>query len=101
MSVGGRVLCVNKKESYLQAVTWDTASPSQKCLAVDISKTPAALAIEPGDTIWWQGSYVLWTPQDAAPDHKASHDIKIPKISYSYSCDEYGNEPKSQSAPPA
>lgn len=83
MSVGGRVLYTRDLGEALQVVTWETDSPHQDGVAVDLEKTPEAMRIEPGDMVWWQGPWAFWTSRGARLVGDPG-DIKIPRVGYSY-----------------
>ncbi len=36
-----------------------------KC-AIYVEDTAAARCVEPGDSIWWQGEWALWSPRSCA-----------------------------------
>lgn len=64
MSVGGTVLETIVLEDRVWIDTNDRP-PGRKpnrC-AIYVEKTPAARAITPGDTVWWQGRWAFWTPR--------------------------------------
>lgn len=53
----------------------------QEC-AVYVEDTPAAQCISEGDTVWWQSSYVFWTPK-RPQDKKVIQDYNLKRIGYS------------------
>jgi hypothetical protein len=64
--------------------------------AIYVEKNETSLRIEPGDSIWWQGRYAMWTPKANADKPNCGHrhhvscqrcgvdyDIRIPRVGYS------------------
>ena len=42
---------------------------------IHVEKCADADAIQPGDTVWWQGRSVYWTPQD-----RSRVEVEIPRV---------------------
>ena len=87
--VGGRVLevCDDRQGRIYVNVGDRIYSRLQKC-AIYVEKNANSDRIEIGDSLWWQGRYALWTPQDARRESDGGkcgidYDIKIPRIGYS------------------
>jgi hypothetical protein len=87
MSVGGKVIevldCGDRVWVNTRKQVWDSNLKTQldprcvakgcKCseCAAYIERTDAALLIEPGDSLWWQGRDAMWTPRAGGkPDRK-------------------------------
>lgn len=55
----------------------------QKC-AIYMNRTAKSLNVEPGDSLWWQGCWALWTPfsNKKMPDAKCGkhYDIRIERL---------------------
>ncbi len=56
--------------------------------AIWVEKNEQSLRIRMGDSIWWQGSWAMWTAEvvdSTAPGMKSGvhFDIKIPRIGFS------------------
>jgi hypothetical protein len=64
--VGGTVIetlpCVVNGERRVWINVRGHGTDKHRELAVFASWTPAARSVSPGDTIWWQGQWILWTP---------------------------------------
>lgn len=85
MSVGGQVVetidCgdvvwVDTRERYRNRDgLWKLC---QRSVAVYVDRTDAALCIEPGDSIWWQGRDAMWTPRAGGRS-----DIRLKRIGFS------------------
>ena len=61
MSVGGRVVETLQAADRVWINTRETGY-STEC-AVYVERTPAALSVEVGDSLWWQGGFAFWTPR--------------------------------------
>lgn len=57
--------------------------------AIWVERNVTSEKIKPGDVVWWQGRYVMWTPFENRyrPSHElrggVDYDIEIPRIGYS------------------
>ena len=52
--------------------------------AIYVVKNADSDKIEIGDSIWWQGGYAYWTPQNSNREKcGVDYDIKIPRIGFS------------------
>ncbi len=59
MSVGGSVT----ETIDCGDVVWiNTVDQYQPC-AIYVERTDQARAVSPGDHLWWQGAYAMWTPK--------------------------------------
>lgn len=63
---------------------------STRTCAIYVRRTAKSEKVRPADTIWWQGSYAMWTPYENAKKHKSvpqrcgiDYDIKLERIGYS------------------
>jgi hypothetical protein len=72
MSVGGIVIGIKQKADRLCVLVDDKGVQT----GVDVGGHPA---IQLGDTIWWQGGKVYWTPEGSDRE-----DAPLPKLGYSY-----------------
>lgn len=57
---------------------------SKQTCAIYIEKNDNAKKVKPGDSLWWQGRFAMWTPS-GVNDGKCGvdYDIRIPRIGYS------------------
>lgn len=83
--IGGTVV----KTKVLKDRVWincEEDNSTSQC-AIYVEKNPKSLCIEPGDSVWWQGGYALWTPyfnrNKPAGKGGKDYDIRIPKIGFS------------------
>lgn len=61
--------------------------------AIYVERTEQALRIKPGDSVWWQGGFAMWTPYSNLPSVRGKdaphqrggvdYDIRIPRIGFS------------------
>lgn len=55
--------------------------------AIYVEKNETSMCIEPGDSLWWQGRWAMWTPQANRRSEEGKcgrdYDIKIPRVGYS------------------
>lgn len=63
--------------------------------AIHVERNNKSLLIKPGDSVWWQGPFAMWTPYEnrSGPcDHQhhysckhvgVDYDIRIPRIGFS------------------
>jgi hypothetical protein len=78
MSVGGKVvevvICTDK--------VWINTKEKDATLgvAIYVERSPQALAVSNGDSVWWQGQYAYWTPKNRAGQTYAGSDIKLRRI---------------------
>jgi len=77
--VGGTVETITQDDNTLRILVWEKQYRKPQYLAIRVQPTDDALLIRPGDSVWWQGDVVLWTPID-----KSRQDIQIPRIGYSF-----------------
>ena len=73
--VGGMVIGVRRLEDRIWANCMD--GPDECAIYVERNADSEQLKI--GDSLWWQGSWAMWTPN---PDD-GRHDVQIPRIGYS------------------
>lgn len=94
MSVGGKVIevldCGDRVWVNTREQKWDAdlrVMRDRRCVAkgckcsecaVYVERTDAALLIEPGDSLWWQGRDAMWTPHAGGKS-----DRKLRRIGYS------------------
>ena len=91
--IGGTVIKVKELPDKIWVNCEEDCSTSQ--CAIYVEKNAKSKLIEPGDSVWWQGIYAMWTPycncgnDPAKPGfvegRKAGkdYDIKIPRIGFS------------------
>ncbi len=72
MMIGGIVVAIEEMPDRLTLEVRDQSRPD-RC-KVDVAK---GYLIEFGDSVWWQGDYVYWTP--AGMDHV---DVPGPRLGY-------------------
>lgn len=85
MSVGGKVVDVVRAEGRVWVNTRDQ---SKTVCAIYIERNQTSERIQPGDSLWWQGPWAMWTPEDALRSSDGGKsgkdfDIRIPRASYS------------------
>lgn len=61
MSVGGKVIEVIPLPEKVWVNTRERGTGAE--CAIYVERTPAALAITEGDSLWWQGGFAMWTPK--------------------------------------
>ena len=79
--VGGTVLevCdVPNRPDVLFVNVGDKPYTKLETCGVLVENNHNAREIQLGDSLWWQGEFCYWTPQD-----KSTHDVPIAKRSYS------------------
>lgn len=90
--IGGTVIEVSESKKRPEIVFVDCREEQSKSTcAIYVEKNKNSLAIEVGDSVWWQGRLAMWTPKRstavATEDEKAicgvDYDIQIPRIGYS------------------
>lgn len=77
MSVGGKVVEIIVCPDRVWVNTRERPEHRSTC-AVYVERTPEALSISEGDTLWWQGRHAMWTPKSGA-----FHDRKLNRIGFS------------------
>jgi hypothetical protein len=81
--VGGVVFGTRRTERYRYAIgVQERHGTNRLWIDVEYREGGAAVAIEPGDTVWWQGDFVYWTPKGGR-----LQDHKIKRLSYSHEQD--------------
>lgn len=101
MSVGGKVVevidCGDSVWVNTREQVWDAdlgAMRFRRCVAMGchcsdcaiyVERTDKSLCIEPGDSLWWQSGWAMWTPRGGS--RFGGHaDIRIEKVSGSGVC---------------
>ncbi len=91
--IGGTVVKVKVLKDRVWVNCEEDNSTSQ--CAIYVEKNPKSLCIEPGDSVWWQGGFAMWTPyfnRKKTCDHQhhyscarvgKDYDIRIPRIGFS------------------
>lgn len=86
--VGGKVIgLVRKPGGVTMLHVLDTRSTDQVCVDVREERVGSGDSIEIaiGDSVWWQGDMVLWTPSYSAERRCGDDfDIPLPKVGYTY-----------------
>lgn len=79
--VGGAVREVLYLENKIWVNVLDTYRPDpyNDC-AIYVARNEISEQIRPGDSLWWQGRFAMWTPKGSKPPN---YDIQIPRIGYS------------------
>ena len=81
MSVGGKVIETIDTGSRVWINTEEVLN-GQTC-AIYVERTPAALSVSPGDSVWWQGSWAMWTPKDKHGRAYSKADMHLARIGFS------------------
>lgn len=83
--VGGMVITTieDGDRIYVNCQERRTAGESQRrsrpdTCAIYVERNPDSEQVRPGDDIWWQGKWAMWTPAD-----RRVIDKQIPRRSYS------------------
>lgn len=82
--IGGIVTALVAKEDRIW-VDCEEKNSTSKC-AIYVKRTEQSQKIKPGDSIWWQGGFALWTPfENTRSKHRhlrggVDYDIRIPRI---------------------
>lgn len=64
-----RMLYKNEQPEALAIRVCNTRGTKSEWCCVHVY--PTSQPIDPGDKVWWQGDYVLWTPKDMrVKDHR-------------------------------
>lgn len=86
--IGGDVSIVTDKGDVVEVQVVGRGCERYDRLAVKVKKEGRWREIRPGDSIWWQSSWVFWTPRGGhLPDNARcgrDYDIKIARAGYSY-----------------
>jgi hypothetical protein len=93
--VGGIVIEVVPESGRVWLNVRDKVYTKDTC-AIYVERTPEAMLVSPGDSVWWQGEWAMWTPQsylgvgcqhrehvDCTGHAGTDYDIRIPRASYS------------------
>lgn len=71
----------------------DTVEREEYCngtCAVYVERNENSDKIKPGDSLWWQGGFAMWTPYEnkgkSGNRGGIHYDIQIPKIGFSGAC---------------
>lgn len=75
--VGGKVREIVEQENRIWLDVQDVIYPKDFC-ALYIERNKDSEQIQIGDSVWWQGKFLLWTPKDGSRE-----DVEIPRLSYS------------------
>jgi hypothetical protein len=81
--VGGKVEEIVLQENRIWLSVRDKVYKNDVS-AIYVKKNTDSEAIKIGDNVWWQGHFVMWTPQGS--EHRecgTDFDIQIPRMSYS------------------
>lgn len=76
--VGGTVVEAIPCEVDGQSRVWiNVRDPREHECAIYVKGTPQARSVSPGDLIWWQGPWAMWTPRTSSgtspfSDHRLS-----------------------------
>jgi len=66
----------------------ENESRNDKC-SIYVERNEQSARIKPGDLIWWQGGFAMWTPYEkkgkAGNKEGVDCDVRIPKIGFSFS----------------
>lgn len=83
--IGGTVVHVKALQDKIWVECEEDNRPC-KC-AIYVDRNSNSEQISPGDSVWWQGGFALWTPYKnrGRPGLKSGkdYDIRIPKIGFS------------------
>lgn len=86
--VGGLVIETVAAADRVWVNVRDTRHPKDTC-AIYVERNADAERIAPGDSLWWQSGFAMWTPAaNVTDDHGqlragVDYDIQIPRLSYS------------------
>ena len=87
--IGGTVIEVSESKKRPEIVFVDCREKrSKSTCAIYVEKNANSLAIEVGDSVWWQGRLAMWTPKRNATGKKeddkmicgVDYDIQIRRI---------------------
>lgn len=85
MSVGGTV--VEVVDVPARGLVWvDTREhqTARQTVAIYVERTPEALSVSEGDSVWWQGPWAFWTPRTGSLKHDPPFvDKKLKRHGYS------------------
>lgn len=73
--VGGKVIRVDEAKSKVRIECQDGNDKA----TIFVEKNEDSQAIEPGDTVWWQGKLAYWTPTTGV-----DQDVAIPRLGFSF-----------------
>ena len=85
--VGGDVSIVTARDDGAIEVQVVGRGPERyQRLAVLVEDSEKARRIKAGDRLWWQSSWVFWTPVPVPKDPRdgVDYDIRLNRASYSY-----------------
>lgn len=79
--VGGRIVeTVSVSDEKLWVNCVDLLRPKEECA---IYLDPQGNTLRVGDSLWWQGSFAMWTPSHVRESGVGESDIKLPRIGFS------------------
>ena len=85
--IGGKVIGVVRSKDNTLLHVQGTGGESRDCLSVRCIErrkdNGSHVAVGIGDSVWWQGDSVLWTPSVSARCG-VDFDIHLPKVGYSH-----------------
>lgn len=88
--VGGIVREVLWRETKIWVNVMDTYRPdSYNDCAIYVVRNEDSERIKPGDSLWWQGKFAMWTPNENRDRNSnlikcgTDYDIQIPRVGYS------------------
>jgi hypothetical protein len=87
MTVGGRVAYTNDLHYALEVVVWEVDAPNADYVAVQVERCVEAERIEPGDSVWWQGDWVMWRSLKLdvnSLEEEFGEEVRIRRLSNSY-----------------
>lgn len=76
--VGGTVITTIEDGDRIYVNCRGTGSEKRETCAIYVERNADSDQIRPGDNIWWQGGWAMWTPVDRRVVEK-----RIPRRSYS------------------
>lgn len=76
--VGGMVITTIEDGDRVYVNCRGTGSERRNTCAIYVERNTDSEQIRPGDTIWWQSKWAMWTPAD-----RRFTDRQIPRRSYS------------------
>lgn len=86
--VGGKVIGLARKaDGTAMLHVRDTRYTDQVCVDVREERIDGsgAVVIAVGDSVWWQGGQVMWTPSYSKKRRCGEDfDIRLPKVGYTY-----------------
>jgi len=84
--VGGIAIEIVDLATKIYINVADRPHEKLECQAIYVERNTNSEKIEIGDAVWWQGKFVMWTPQANRTAKKRNlkcgidYDIKIPRV---------------------